>query len=308
VRQAAIALQRRATEDALQQSGESFRALAENAQDGIMIADEHGFYVYANRRAAEIAGLTMERLLRANFRELVRPADRQMAEDRFARRLRSEKVPPQYELPIVRPDGTEVPAEITGARTMWRGRPAVLWIVRDISERKQAELGLEESRERYRALFQSSPVSLWEEDFSAVKQRFDQLRASGVTELARHLNEHPEEVRRCAALVRVLDVNYATVRLYKAKDKEELLANLTNVFDEESYPVFRDELAALAQGWTVFESVGVNRAMDGTRISVVLRCNVAPGCEQTLSRVFVSIVDVTDLKPFEPAPHESAGT
>jgi PAS domain-containing protein len=190
--------------------------------------------------------------------------------------------------------------EITGARTIWRGRPADLVIVRDISERKQAELELKESRERYRALFQSSPVSLWEEDFSAVKQLFDELRGTGVTDLAGYLDEHPEEVRRCAALVRILDVNRATVRLYKAKDKEELLANLMNVFDDESYAVFRDELGALARGLVVFGSVGVNRALDGSRINVVLRCNVAPGCEQSLSRVFVSVVDVTGMKPFEP--------
>ena len=302
VRQAAIALQRRATEEALQQSEQNFRALAENAHDGILIADAHGTHLYANRRAAEMFGMPLEQVTGTDFRGFLEPTDRTALSDRLTRRLHGESVPSRYEVNLVRRDGTRLMVEITGARTVWRGADADLVIVRDISERKLAELGLEQSRERYRALFESSPVSLWEEDFSAVRQRFDQLRASGVTELAQHLKEHPEEVRHCASLVRGIDVNTATVKLYKAKNKEELLASLTNLFDEESYPVFRDELAALAQGWTVFESAGVNRAVDGTRIHVVLRWNVAPGCEQTLSRVFVSVVDITGPAPFEPVP------
>ena len=301
VRQAAIALQRRATEDALQQSEENFRALAENAQDGILIADAHGAHLYANRRAAEMFGMPLEQVTGTDFRGFLEPADRTALSDRLTRRLHGECVPRQYEVNLVRRDGTRLMVEITGARTIWRGADADLVIVRDVSERKLAELGLEESRERYRTLFESSPVSLWEEDFSTVKQRFHELRSSGVTDLPRYIDEHPEEIRRCAALVRIIDVNSATVKLYKARDKQELLANLTNVFDEESYSVFREELAALARGSTVFESVGVNRTLDGARLSVVLRCSVAPGYEQSLSRVFVSVVDVTGLKPFEPS-------
>jgi PAS domain S-box-containing protein len=300
VRQAAIALQRRATEETLHQSEASFRALAENAHDGILIADAQGIHVYANRRAAAMFGVPSEQIAGTNLRDFVEPADQVALADRLTRRLSGESVPPQYEVNLIRRDGSRLMVEVSGARTIWRGQPASLVITRDISERKQAELGLEESRERYRALFQSSPVSLWEEDFSAVRRRFDELRVAGVTDFGQHLTEYPEEVRRCAALVGILDVNYATVRLYKARDKEELLTNLTNVFDEESYSLFRDELAALARGRTVFEGVGINRTVDGERINVVLRCNVAPGCEETLSRVFVSIVDVTNLKPFEP--------
>ena len=301
VRQAAIALQRRAAEEALQQSEENFRALAENAHDGILIADERGVHLYANRRAAGMFGVPLEQIVGTNFRDFVGPDDRKALADRLTHRIGGESAPAQYEVNLVRRDGTRLMVEVAGARTVWRGQHADLVIVRDVSERKQTELGLEESRERYRALFESSPVSLWEEDFSLVRQRFDELHATGVTDLPRHILEHPEEVRRCAALVRLIDVNSATLKLYKAETKEELLANLTSVFDEQSYPVFRDELAALARGLTVFENVGVNRTLDGARLNVVLRCSVAPGCEQTLSRVYVSVVDVTGLKPFEPS-------
>ena len=55
--------------------------------------------------------------------------------------------------------------------------------------------------------FESSPVALWEEDFSRVKQRLEVLRAEGHTDLAAYIDAHPELVGECAALIRVIDVN-----------------------------------------------------------------------------------------------------
>ena len=69
----------------------------------------------------------------------------------------------------------------------------------------------------YQTLFQLAPVSLWLEDFSAVRQAFDRLRADGVTDLRAHLRANPAEVARCSALIRVLDVNRRTLELFRAR-------------------------------------------------------------------------------------------
>jgi PAS domain S-box-containing protein len=85
------------------------------------------------------------------------------------------------------------------------------------AKRRRTELALEQSEMEYRALFEDSPVSLFVEDFSAVKRAFDELRACGVVDLSVHLEEHPEMVEACYRSVRVIDVNEAAVRLSLAR-------------------------------------------------------------------------------------------
>jgi PAS domain S-box-containing protein/putative nucleotidyltransferase with HDIG domain len=168
-----------------------------------------------------------------------------------------------------------------------------------VIERQQGEEALREKEERYRGLFEDSPISLWEEDFSEVKKRLDALRQMGITDFPAHLEAHPEEVAECASLVRIVDVNKATLKLYHAGGKEELLRNLMQIFREESFQQFQTELINIAGGRTHFDWEGTNQTVDHERIDVNLSWTVAPGCEEDLSRVIVSIVDITERKQAE---------
>jgi PAS domain S-box-containing protein len=164
---------------------------------------------------------------------------------------------------------------------------------------KQRTSSLAESEARYRRLFESSPVSLWEEDFSEVKRYLAELRSKGVGDLRLYLVEHPTEVTRCAGMVKILDVNDATVRLYDAKSVEELRGELHRVFTEDSYDKFREELVALGDGKTQFVSEFDNQTLTGQTKHVSLILSVVPGYEKTLGRVLVSIIDLTERKEME---------
>ena len=67
----------------------------------------------------------------------------------------------------------------------------------DITERKKAQRALAESEAYARGLFEHSPISLWVEDYGAVKQYLDGLRAQGVEDIHQHLADHPETVDEC---------------------------------------------------------------------------------------------------------------
>ncbi|MFH0794020.1 MAG: PAS domain S-box protein, partial [bacterium] len=172
-------------------------------------------------------------------------------------------------------------------------------------ERISAQQALGESEARYRALFEDSPVSLWEEDFSAVKKRLDHLQASGIHDLQAYLRDHPEEGSSCAAMVKVLDVNRATLELYGTTDKEDLLGSLNKVFRQEPPDVFNDELLAVAQGRKVSQVETAMRTLGGVEKHVSLRWSVASGHEKTMSRVLISCTDITERKQAEEKLRES---
>lgn len=105
---------------------------------------------------------------------------------------------------------------------------------------------LQQSEARYRSLFEESPISLWEEDFSAVKVYLDGLRSQGITDFEAYFEQHPAELGRCAQMVRVIDVNQATLKLCKVSDKKEL-HDLGQVFSANELNFFKAELMAIVK-------------------------------------------------------------
>ncbi|GAB7078569.1 hybrid sensor histidine kinase/response regulator [Megalodesulfovibrio paquesii] len=175
---------------------------------------------------------------------------------------------------------------------------------RNITRRKKAQEALMESERRYRSLFEDSPISLWEEDFSIIKEHFDHLASQGVMDFSAWFHEHPEDVERCVDMVGLLDVNNATLRLFGATRKEQLLGGLRAVFSDSTYAFFRDELIALARGQKTFSEETEHVTLSGERRNVVIHLNVAPGYEETLGKVLVSVLDVTERTRAEEALKE----
>jgi len=175
----------------------------------------------------------------------------------------------------------------------------IVCVAQDITERKQAEEALRDSRERYLSLFEDSPISLWEEDLSDVKKYIDSLRDSGVKEFRAYFEHHPESVVNCATMVKIVDVNKATLELYDTRSKEDFSHGLSTFLSEEFHHAFREGLIALAEGKIRFEMETVNQTLTGVKKDINLSWSVAPGCEETLSKVLVSIIDITERKRFE---------
>jgi PAS domain S-box-containing protein len=155
---------------------------------------------------------------------------------------------------------------------------------------------LAQSEQRYRIVFENSPVALWEEDLSQVKALFDQWRKDGVTDIEEWFTRHPEAVAQCAESVKIVDVNTATLALHKATTKGELLAGLTKTFAPDSFEAFRNQLTCLWNGRFANETDAVVMTLEGDRRDVNVRFSVSSGDEATLSRVLVSIVDVTERR------------
>ena len=164
---------------------------------------------------------------------------------------------------------------------------------------RTAELSVSEAR--FRGLFEHAPVSIWEEDFSAVRQYIDDLRHAGVVDFSAYFDTHPEAVAECASRVKIVDVNRTTLEMYQAESKTQLLADLSKVLGPESLKPFKEELLALLSGATSFENETFNYTMSGESRVIFLRLSVAPGYEETWAKVFVGISDITERRKAEAA-------
>jgi diguanylate cyclase (GGDEF)-like protein len=185
---------------------------------------------------------------------------------------------------------------LPGSEETWE---QVLVTIEDITARKQAERELALSENRLRGMFENSPVSLWEEDYSQIKDYFNLLRAEGVEDGREYLLSHPKVVDYCMSMIRVLDVNQKTLEMFGAQSKDELIQNLDKVFRGEMRSHFHKELTDLWNGKLSYETEGVNYTLGGEPLHIHLHLSIFPGYEQTFGRVLVAIEDVTARRKAE---------
>ncbi len=156
---------------------------------------------------------------------------------------------------------------------------------------------------RYRGLFENAPVSIWEEDFFQVKTYLDDLGFFEIEDVESYLDDHPDVVRQCAQRVTVLAVNRRAAELHEADNAAELLKELSRI-TEVSYVAFRRELVAMWRGDTECEVEGQVITLKGSLRDVIVKWSIVPGHEEDLSRILVSLLDVTDRKRSEEALRE----
>lgn len=147
---------------------------------------------------------------------------------------------------------------------------------------------------RYRELFTSSPVPLWEEDFSAVLAELNSVATD--LPFATWLDANPEFVRHCAGLVRVIDVNDAALSMHRASSRQDLITHLPSIFMPSSFDAFRRQLECIHAGiWDLSRETQV-RTLDGEALDIELQWHVPVQHRDNLSRVIVATQDITALK------------
>ncbi|MFT4172539.1 MAG: sensor domain-containing diguanylate cyclase [Rhodocyclaceae bacterium] len=175
----------------------------------------------------------------------------------------------------------------------------VVIALEDITDRVQTQARLAHSERFANGLFEHSPVSLWLEDFSTIRQLIDEVRAAGIEDFRTFLDVHPEFVERCMQEIRVLQVNQQTLRMFGARDKDELFANINRVFRDDMHEHFAEQLVDLWNNKIFQTRETVNYALNDQVVHVHLQFSVLPGHEDTWGLVLVSLTDITARKKAE---------
>lgn len=161
--------------------------------------------------------------------------------------------------------------------------------------RRQAQASARDARE----FFQQAPVSLWVEDFSAIRHLFDELRQQGISDFRTFLDVHPDFIERCLQEIRIIDVNDYTLKLFKAESREQLIGRIGDVFSAESRDSFAEQLIELWHGRLFHQKEVQNNTLEGDALHIHLQLSVFEGHEDDWSLVLLSLTDITARKKAE---------
>jgi PAS domain S-box-containing protein len=139
-------------EEALRKSEARFRALSETSPLGVSVISTEGKVIYTNRAYEEILGYEPDGLLGQPATSLYYDAaDREVVLAALEENGRLS----HYDTRFRRKDGSQVWVSINKSHIDFGGRPAIIGIIQDATERKSAELALKKSEERFRTSLDS---------------------------------------------------------------------------------------------------------------------------------------------------------
>jgi diguanylate cyclase (GGDEF)-like protein/PAS domain S-box-containing protein len=221
-------------------------------QDGVYCTDDGGRYIYANPAALRQVGYHLDELTRLGIPDLVCPEQQPLLPEHMARMRAGELLTSEWTL--VRKDGGRFHAEISTRRLPTGG---YLAIVRDITERRQAEAVLLEQQAIYRAIVETPAAGFWLADTTG----------------------------------RLLEVNEYYARLTGYSREELLTMRITDLEAKESAAETAAHIELLLrQGYDRFRTL--HRHKDGRSLPVeivtTLRQDIAGG------RIFVFIEDIAE--------------
>lgn len=147
------------TEEALRESEEKFRSLAENAQAIIGIVQGRRF-IYANPYLERISGYSLDEWLSNDIDRFIHPDFRQLVVDRAGRRQLGEDVPSNYDFVMLTKSGEERWLNLSLARITLKGRPAVVGVAYDITGLKRAQETLRRNEQFKHAILNSLTAEL----------------------------------------------------------------------------------------------------------------------------------------------------
>ena len=135
--------------------GKTYQELMERANDGVVIIQDE-ILQYVNPRLEEILGYTPGEMIGRPFIEYLHPDDAPALQKRYELRLAGDDVPAVYETRILKKSGEFAPVEVNAGIFPYRGAPADVVFIRDISERRRTEHALLEANRKIVQLHQAA--------------------------------------------------------------------------------------------------------------------------------------------------------
>ncbi len=240
-----------------------YRALSEATFEAIFIS-EKGVCLDVNQRAAELFGYDYNELIGIFGTDVIASESKELVE----RNMLSGYEKP-YEAIAQKKDGSKFHVEIRGKMMRYKGKDVRITVIRDIDEQKRAAEALRKSEKRYRDLFNSIPIGLYQTT--------------------------PEGL--------ILDVNPAMLNILGYPDRDGLLQvkSLETYVDPDDREQFQRLLEA--QGFVHDFAVRLCRH-DGRSIWASINCTIIHDSDSQMTYYEGAMADISDRKSSEERIHE----
>ncbi len=142
--------------EALKESEEKYRSLIERANSGICVVQDSKIK-YVNPSLFAMLGYKPEDVIGKNLEDFIAPDERKKIKNRYKMRMAGEKVPSIYETSIVGKNNSRIDAEFNAGISTYLGRPADFVIISDVTQRKNADKALKETKRQFSTLLSNLP-------------------------------------------------------------------------------------------------------------------------------------------------------
>jgi len=158
------------------------------------------------------------------------------------------------------------------------------------------------SEEKYRLLFHYTPIALIERDASRLKIHLDHLRESGITDFKRYLRDNPQEAVHCMSMIKTVEFNDAFLKLMEVDTRDELKEKLPFMESPEDLHRIAIEIVPMIAERTITREREMSLLTgSGNKKSVLMKSLTVSGNEDTLARIVIALVDITQRKEAEEA-------
>ena len=151
--------ERKRAEAALRASEEKYRAVVENANEGIIVTQD-GLLKYANPRVLALVDRQAEVVTGTSFIELVHPDDRARVYGNYMRRIRGEAVENYYTFRALTSGGESRWMQISTVVIDWEGRPATMSFLTDVSRQVTLQADLAANLAEREAILETTAVGI----------------------------------------------------------------------------------------------------------------------------------------------------
>ncbi|MFD2230269.1 PAS domain-containing protein [Alkalimarinus sediminis] len=275
--------------------------LIKESTDITLIMSEKGTCNYISPSIKQILGFRPEEITGKPFQSLLNPSLASRTEIILNNAIKEQTVALPVSLQCLDKWGRNHHLEGTIANML--KVPAIEGLIvnlRDTTAQVNAEIARDQIQTKYKNLFFNNEVAIWEEDYSSVYHELQKLREMGIESITDYLQRNNEQRARLASMVRINEINQATLLLFNASSPKDFIDHINEITNEQYLDIFEAQLNAIWKGEQHFQSDATYQTLDGNEIHVRLYMPI-PDTEEDFRHIPISRQNITDRKNAEQA-------